>query len=140
MYANNKEELESQNKTPLDDRGNIKNYTEAGEFDDVRGKLDFQTAMDDLTKNYAWIKEKSIRSLESLDKKYQQIQADISELNTRLASYSVIDSVTQKRQKVFGQKTNPLKDAEKKVIFDVLEDVFGLVGYTNDSVNVTLEN
>jgi hypothetical protein len=140
VYASNKEELESQNRVALEDKSNIKNYKEISELDDVKGKLDFQTAMDDLTRNYAWIKDKSIRSLDSLNKKYQQIQADITELNTRLASYSIIDTVSQKKQRIFGQKINPLKDAEKKVIFDVLEDVFGLVGYTNDSVNVTLEN
>jgi predicted RND superfamily exporter protein len=52
-YAIDKEELESQNKVPLKDRSNIKNYKETCEFDDVKGKLNFQTAMDDLTRNYS---------------------------------------------------------------------------------------
>lgn len=127
-------------QTPAPEFTNLNKYKETGEFEDVKGRLDFQNAMDDLTKNYEWLKEKSYKSLIGLEEKYDQMRSDLEELNKRISSYSINDNPAIKQQRMSGQRIAPLKDTEKKIIINVLDDVFGLVGYTSDSINVALEN
>lgn len=140
VFINNRADLEERMQTPMPEYANLNKFKETGEFEEVKGRLDFQNAMDDLTKNYEWLKEKSYKSLIGLEEKYDQMRSDLEELNKRVSSYSITDNPTIKQQRMSGQRIAPLKDTEKKIIINVLDDVFGLVGYTSDSINVALEN
>jgi len=139
LYIQNREELEYGQRTPINGHNKLSSNKTA-DFDDVKGKLDFQNAMDDLTKNYTWLKEKAFKSLEGLDLKYQQIQTDLYEMNQRLKSYRILETFGQKKHRNIGKRDTHMSENEKQAMLDVFEDIFGQVGYTTDSVQVLLDS
>lgn len=136
VYLNNRVDLEDVLHTPAADTMTDKfKDIFVNDLDGVKGKLDFQNAMDDITKNYEWLKEKSFKALFGLEEKYSQIHTDLEELNKRIETYDIMELPNVK-----ALKNSSLKENERVILDSVLEDIFGLIGYTSDSINIAMEN
>ena len=134
VYIENYTERDYYTKTPI--QGNFaEKLKETGELDGIKGKLDFQNAMDDLTKNYEWLKKKSLEALDELEGKHKQIEIDLDELNKRIENYNI--------DEIQDQQTNKpaqLSNEEKELVNFVLSDIFSFIGYTTNSTSAALEN
>ncbi|CAI2380107.1 unnamed protein product [Moneuplotes crassus] len=117
---------ESVNKSHFHRGPSSENYKDSEDFDGIKGRLDFENAIKDLTKNYEWLKKKSIKSLSGIEEKYSQIQIDIDELDKTMVNYS-------------SQSRTASRD-EMSDLPALLQDACDLVTHTNESVNVHLEN
>lgn len=139
VFLSHRTDLDDLTTTPIQEM-HFKKAKDGDDFDGVRGKLDFQNAIDDLTKNYEWLKEKSYKAIENLEQKYEQIMADMEELNNRVSSYSILDNPNRKESKMNNYSLGKMKDTENKIMLNVIEDMVGHVGYTYDSVTAVLDN
>ena len=140
VFTNSKSEIEENLITQNDEVTQRMKFNENETLEGVKEKLDFQNAINDLTKNYEWIKEKSTKSLSALEDKYDQISRELSELNQRISTFSIHDNIGFKNQRPTSNKLmSQLKDTEKKIILNVLNDIFGLVKYTDESVRTKID-
>jgi len=106
-----------------------------GELEGIKGKLDFQDAMKDLTKNYEFLKEKSLKSIDGIEINYGQILTALEELTKRVENYNVKDIRSLNKD-----RPENLSEEEQKLVESVLQDLFGFIGYTNASVSAALDN
>lgn len=111
-------------------------FNKIKDFDNIKGRLDFQNAMDDFTKTYESLKEKSFKSLNNLEERYDQISRDLTELNQRISSYDIPDVPSIKVKSVY---TNVAKLKDKDIM-NILNDVIGHVKYTDESVRAAASN
>lgn len=139
VFLNNRSEFDETAELQRDDNPHILNVKDSKGFDEIRGKLDFQHVMDDISKNYEWLKEKSLKTIGSLEENYDQIARELNELNQRISTYSIHDNVYFKNQRSTSSKISQMKDPEKKIMLNTLDDIFGLVKYTDESVGAAIQ-
>ena len=106
----------------------------------VRGRLDFQEAMDDIEKNYQWLKEKSFKAIESLSQKYDQAIVDLKELKNYVSSISVMEGPQMKNSHRNVTNLGKLKDTGNKFMLNFIEDVVDNIEYTYNVVKLIMEN
>ena len=140
VFSNSKSEAEDNLITQTEELTHQIRFNENEVLEGVKEKLDFQNVIKDLTKNYEWIKDKSIKSLSGLEDKYDQISRELSDLNQRVSTFNIHDSFSVKNQRTTsGKLMSQLKDTEKKIILNVLNDILGLIKYTDESVRAKIE-
>lgn len=140
VFSNSKSEAEENLMTQTEELNHQIKFSENEVLEGVKEKLDFQNVINDLAKNYEWIKDKSIKALSGLEEKYDQISRELSDLNQRVSTYSIHDGFSTKNQRTTsGKMMSQLKDTEKKIILNVLNDTIGLIKYTDESVRTKIE-
>ena len=139
VFLKNKTQLEEMNHTPISENP-FQGIKDEDELESIKGKLNFQEAMDDLDKNYQYLKEKSFKAIEDLSQKHSQIMNNLEELKTTVSSINVFDGPQINSNRVISRDLSKLKDTENKFMNNVIEDVKGNVEYTYDIVCFMTEN
>ena len=127
-------------QTPVSENPFLENNRDQDGIDSVRGRLDFQGAIDDLDRNYQWLKEKSFKAIDSLSQKYDQAMADLKELKNHVSSINVMEGPQMKNNHRNATNLGKLKDTENKFMLNVIEDVVGNIEYTYNVVTLIMEN